>query len=69
MVSGRAAVVADDLEAANNLADGVEAQALESKDADGGHLGRAEATEASDSLLSGLDQSPGVLQLLPQGLV
>ena len=74
MVStGGVTVVADNLEPADDLADSVEADALEAKDAEGdklgGRRGTEEAARGSNKLLYALEKSPRGLQLLEEGLV
>jgi hypothetical protein len=67
VVRRRLAVVADNLEAADHLADGEEAEALGEDDAAGDELGGADVADGLEDGLggleeaAGLDGSPGVL--------
>lgn len=65
MVAGNLAVVADELEAADNLADGEEAEALGEDDTTGNKLGSAEAADLLDNVLgrdgAALESRPEVL--------
>lgn len=65
VVAGNLAVVADELEAADNLADGEEAEALGEDDTTGDELGSAEAADLLDDVLgrdgAALESRPEVL--------
>lgn len=71
MVGGGLAAVADELEAADDLADGEEADKLREDDAAGGELGGADAADAVEDGLRGLEEAAGaegVPRVLVEGL-